>query len=520
MQNPHVLAVLPLLAVLASAQTSEAERWLDQLTHADANVRTVARDALVAMGAPAVAPLVQRLANANDDTTIACLDVLRELAPVAGEAFTVVRERVQALKRRSSDDVTPAVALPLLTTMAELIPHRRGSEEIGLHELVRIGAAWEGLGGGFATALLRLRERQRVPLAIDRPELRRMVAGRASLRAEVAIERLGALGSSARSAIPELRAVLDLPEPRMLTNGDVLPLHRKVARALLAIAPDAPEAAAARAVLAGTWAPPERPQKVLPERLRSRLAELGATVRDEGDDGRRAAAVANLVALGAPAVPTFVALLDPSTPEAATTAALAGLRGLGRHGVAAVPALVTAMRSLPAQHTIDVVQVLAATAPWSRDVFFAPTYDCSPGRLEIDGRAIQGTIDVAFLNAMGNAWCELQIALRVPVDAPVDRLRELLDDPEVRRRQRALAVIAARGSEVGDLLEALVPMLTAAQPVENEHEWVNERTVRRRRVDRSAEVQRLVAATILAIAPSGHDASTQARRRLAELDGK
>jgi len=519
MQNPQVFAAFPLFAVLVSAQAPEAERWLDQLTHADTNVRAAARDALVAMGASAVAPLVQRLANADDDTTIACLDVLRELAPVAGEAVAVVRERVQALKRRRGDHVAPPVVLPLLTTLAELIPHRPSSEEIGLTDLVRLGMAWEELGAGFRTALLRLRERQSVPLAIDLPELRRMVAGRAALRAEVAIERLGALGPAAKSAIPELRAVLDLPEPRMLTNGDVLPLHRKAARALLAIAPDAPEVAAARAVIAGTWATPEQPQPVLPERLRSRLAELGATLRDETDDDRRAAAVANLVALGTPAVPTFVALLDPSSPEASTTAALAGLRGLGRHGVAAVPALVEALRSLPAQHTIDVVQALAATAPWSRDVFFAPTYSCSVGRIEIEGRAIQGTIDVAFLNAMANGWRDLHFALDVSVDASVERLRKLLDDPEVRRRQRTLAVIAARGSEVGDLLEALVPMLTAAQPVELQQEWVDER-VRHRKVDRSAEVQRLVAAAILAIAPSGHDACATARRRLAELDAK
>lgn len=520
MQKPHVLAVFPLLAVLASAQTSEAERWLDQLTHADAEVRTAARDALVAMGAPAVAPLVQRLANANDDTTIACLDVLRELAPVAGEAFAVVRERVQALKRRRGSEATPALAVPLFATLAELAPHRRADDEVDTRDQVRFLVDWEGKGPELGVVLQRLRVRQAFPLAVDVTTLRREVAGRVALRAEVAIERLEALGPAALAALSELRAVLDRRQPRMLVTGEDVPLHRKAARALLAIAPDAPEAAAARAVLAGTWAPPERPQPVLPERLRSRLAELGATLRDDGDDGRRAAAVANLVALGAPAVPTFVALLDPNSPEAATTAALVGLRGLGRHGVAAVPALVEALRTLPAQHTIDVVHALAATAPWSQDVFFAPTYSCSVGRLEIDGRAIQGTIDVAFLNALQSGWRDLSYALDVPVDASVERLRELLDDPMLGRRERALAVIAARGDEVGDLLATLVPMLTATQPVEYQHEWTEARTVRNRKVDRSAEVQRLVAATILAIAPSDHDASNQAGRRLAELDGK
>ena len=516
----HALLVLGLVAGSATGQQDAVARWIDQLATPDAAARAAARDALVAVGAPAVAPLAKCLATADDDTTIAVLDVLRELAPVAGEAIGAVRQRMQAMRRRRGTDPVPPMALPLLTTLAELIAHRGPDDEVNDRDLVRFYVDFELHGGAFTAMLNRLRHRQRFPLTVGLPELRRVAASRSALHAEVAIERLGRLGAAAQAAVPELRAVLDRPEPRVLSTGDALPLHRKAARALLAIAPQAPEAVAARAVLAGTWQPPERPQPVVPERARARLAELGAVLRDERGATRRAAALENLVALGALAAPIFASLLEPDTPEVAIQDALTGLRRLGRHGADAVPALVEALRSLPAPHTIDVLRALGTTAPWATDLYQMGDYTTRVGKLTIDGHRIKGTIDIAFINAFSVAFNDVQHALDIPVDATADSLRDLLADPVVGRRRRALEVIAARGSECSALLDVLVAMLSAAQPVEHVHEWIDAGSARMAKVDRSDAIQRLAASTILAVAPNGHAAIAAARDRLAHPEAK
>lgn len=515
-----VFFALALIAGHAAGQREPVAQLLDQIASSDATSRTTARDALVAVGASAVAPLAQRLATADDDTTIAILDVLHELAPVAGEAIGAVRQRMQATRRTRGRDAVPPTALPLLTTLAELIAHRGPDDEGNDRDLTRFCIDFDAQGVAFTAALQRLRHRQRFPRTVDVPELRRIAASRAALQAEVAIERLGRLGVAAQAALPELRAVLDRPEPRLLATGDSLSLHRKAARALLAIAPQSTAAAAARAVLAGTWQPPERAQPVVPERVRARLTELSTVLRDERDAALRAAAVENLVAFGALAAPTFASLLEPGTPVIAIQDALTGLRRLGRHGAAAVPALVVALRTLPAQHTIDTMRALGTTAPWSADVYQPGSYTCSVGHLAIDGHRIEGTIDIAFLNAFSLAFQEVQQALDIPVDATVVSLRELLGDPVVGRRRRALEVIAARGSECSSLLDVMVAMLIAPQPVEHVHEWIGAASARMAKVDQSDAIQRLAATTILAVAPNGHVATVAARDRLAQAEAK
>ncbi|HEX6812532.1 MAG TPA: hypothetical protein VF384_12980 [Planctomycetota bacterium] len=184
-----------------------------------------------------------------------------------------------------------------------------------------------------------------------------------------------------------------------------------------------------------------------------------------------------------------------------------------------MPRIGDALVTLSAECTVEVLRTLAATAPWSEHVVFAMTMQ-SVGNLTIAGYRIEGTIDVAFLNAFNIALQEFHVAKAVPVDSTSDQLRELLADRSVARRRRALEVIAARGCECADLLDAVGAMLDEQQPPEHVSERDNAQRIRTRQVDRTEQIRRLAAAAIVAIAPPEHALVATANKILAEPAAK
>jgi hypothetical protein len=238
------------------------------------------------------------------------------------------------------------------------------------------------------------------------------------------------------------------------------------------------------------------------------------------DPARSQAAADNLVAFGGIAAPAVAARLDPALGSAANMAALGVLQRLGRHGAPAVPRITDALVTLSAEHTVEVLRTLAATAPWAEDVVLELATHFSVGHLSIAGHRIEGTIDVAFLNAFTQVQREFQIAMAVPVDGTSDQMRDLLTDRSVARRRRTLEVIAARGRECADLLDAVGAMLDAQQPAEHVSEWVDAQGIKTMNVDRTAQVRRLAATAIVAIAPPEHALVATARTILAEPAAK
>jgi hypothetical protein len=502
-----------LASAAAPAQAADATQLVEQLAHAA--TRGDARERLVALGASAALPLATRIDTACADHARACLEVLGELGPAGG---TAVPKLVEVLRDRTRSAGIPVdVRVALVATLAELIPYRGDGIEItvvdqGTFNLLGLRRV-NGVDA-MDTHWTRLMERQRFPRGLHLDTLLVAASGRRALDVEVAIEQIGARGPAASRAVPLLRAVLDRPEPRLLPTDVRVPLHRKAAQALLAIAPDAPQSAAARAVLAGTWSPPAAPEPAVPERARRRvdelLEQLGST-----DRARRQVAADNLAALGAIAAGPVATRLGPSASAETIDAALDVLRRLGKHAAPAVPAIDEALTRLPADHTIAAVRALGATLPWSTETFLDPKCSFGVGHLVIRGRRIAGTIDVEFVNTLQAALTEMEAAMTVPVDGLPEQLRVLLSDASVTRRRRTLEVIAARGTECASLLDTLAGMLAAPQPAEVVTEKVDEQSSRTTQVDRSDVIQRLAARAILAVAPADHALLAAARERLA-----
>lgn len=501
------LLMFCLASAAARAQAADATRLVEQL--AFVSMHSSARERLVALGASAVAPLTARVRTAPVDHACACLEVLGELGPTGGAAVPALVDLLR--ERRLGMEVQAALA----ATLAELIPYRSDGIEITSEDLMRLGIGVGRANGTWS----RLLERQQFPRGLDLDALHAAASGRRPLHVEVAIEMLGARGPAAARAVPLLRAVLDRPEPRILLTDSLVPLHRKAAKALLAIAPDAPEAAAARAVLAGTWSPPAAPEPVVPERARRRIDELLDDL-DAADTARRQAAADNLTALGGIAVGPVASRLDPGAGAQTIDGALDVLRRLGKQAAPAVPAIAEALLRLPADHTVTVLRALGATVPWSADAFLWPSCSSSVGRLVIEGHQIAGTIDVPFLNAFQAALTEMHIAMAIPVDGSPEQLRALLSDSRVARRRRALEVITARGTECAALVDTLAAMLVEPQPSEVVTEQIDAQSWRSIRADRSDVIQRLAAKAIVAVAPADHALVVVARERLAQPEGK
>jgi hypothetical protein len=524
MTAPRILLSCWFVVAAASAQVPEPAELVRGL--ASPETRDAARKQLLGLGGAAATALVDCLGDASVEHGRECLAVLAELGPNGGPAVLPLARLLSGGHEMHANLLVDAWA-----TLAELIPYR--SEEIDEADLQRMigerglsafDRSWSLVSGSedslaLTVAMRRLRERHACPRALTLDELLVAARGRRAFAAEVAIERLGAMGPAAARALPLLRQVLARPEPRVLPGDQRIPLHRKAARALLAIAPDDTGAATARAALAGAWTPPARPGPEIPERASRRIAELLEELA-AADPARSQAAADNLVALGSIAALPVAARLDPALGSVANATALGVLQRLGRHAAPAVPRITEALMTLSAEHTVAALRALVATAPWSEHVVLGLTAQCSIGHVSIAGRRIEGTIDVAFLNAFHHALQEFHLAMAVPVDGTSDQLRDMLADRLVARRRRALEVIAARGRECADLLDAVGAMLDAQQPAEHLSEWINAQSFGTRQVDRTEQIRRLAATAIVAIAPPEHALVATARTILAQPAAK
>jgi hypothetical protein len=500
------------IAALATAQSRATPAELvEQLAVAES--RANARTQLLALGKEAVPALANRVTATEPGLQAEVLAILIELGPDAGAA---VPQLIAAVERNGPRDPTP-----VLQALAELGPFRAPDVDIDLnnlsHTLLTRGFRRQGLDtevDGY-----RLRRRLDFPRTLDVEALLVIAQGCQAYRVELAVEHLGLHGPAAAAALPVLQRLLERPEPRILMTDRTVPMHRKAARAVLAIAPVSPQAELARAVLAGKAPPPVAAPAVpaVPERARVRIAEL---VAELDVAAKRGGAAANLVALGALAAPAVAATLAQEHDVDSRQAALAVLRDLGPRAASTVPELLEALTSLSTDHTVSVLRTLQATAPWCTDVVPGFTDSCSLRHLDINGRRVQGKVDGAFLTAFFAARAQYWAALSVDPTSPPAELDALLDSLDVAKREAALAVVRERGSACRTLLPTLARMLTADPPKGNFVEWLDSGGVRTGPITRTAVVQHLAAQAIVAIAPSDDPLVAAARDVLARGEPK
>ena len=510
----HELAIVSVLlsvTALAAAQSRPTPGELvEQL--AVAEQRGPARERLLALGKDAVPALANRVSATERELRAEVLAILIELGPDAGAAVP----QLAAAMRGSPDYPTST-----LQALAELVPFRAPDveivkEELSRFQLTRLHRRGQPDTDSDPSLGTRLQQRLDFPRAPDVASLLTIVQGYQAFRVELAVEHLGLHGPAAAAALPMLQRLLERREPRILTTERTVPLHRKAARAVLAIAPASPAAELARAVLAGKTPPPAAPSPV-PDRARARIAEL---VVQLDDATKRSAAAANLVALGALAAPAVAATLTQEHDVDSREAALGVLRDLGPRAASTVPELAEALTSLSAEHTVSVMRALQATAPWCRDVVTLGCAAFSIGQLELHGRRVQGKIDAEFLTAFFAAQMEFHAVMTVDPSCSLDELGKLLDSPAVTTREAALAVARERGAECRSLLPALATMLTADQPKGHFVRWNEGGSVTTGDVDRSADVQNLAARAIVAIAPPDDPLVIAARDVLARPEPK
>jgi hypothetical protein len=448
--------------------------------------RAGAHARLVELGAAAVPSLVAALGEADGVLYDACLAVLRDLGPQAGPAFPAL------LSERTHRSTV------WLLTIGEVVLFRASDVMFDARSVVRdfnVRLRRE-LTVEESVAQQRWILRAEFSRSLDTPSLVATAGGLNALRAEVAVELLGVRGAAARNSLRVLGEILERPDPRVLGVDQRVPLRRKAARAVLQIDPAGELAALARRVLAGTQPPPDELVEVMPARLRERVDQLLA---DLARADCREAAIENLLALGeAVAAPTGAALAGRMDTETAR-AALTVLQRLGPAAVTAVPDLFAALRLLPTDCTVPVLNALAAIAPWSRDVIPVLTYSGGIGRISVLGAALPGGADPAFWNDFTVAVELYRVALDVDPSVPISELRALLAHPYLRMRERALVLAGQRGAECRPLLDRLSSMLEERQPESGETTWLATGVVERM-VDRTPQVHRLVAETILAIA--------------------
>lgn len=481
---PSLLLVLP----LAAQVERDPARLVGQLRVAEE--RASARAALVAQGSAAVPALLDLLPDVEGDEADRLLGILEEIGPAAGSA---VPELLAAVDRAAT-----TWGSRLLWTLSELGPYRSPGVELdgarlGIQvHMARLQKRVVG-GGDDAVPLGRLDSRLSIPIDAAVAALRHIVRGHSAWRIELAVELLGRRGADAAAALPELRQVLDRPDPRVLTTERTVPLRAKAARAILAIAPMGEHAGAARAVLAGAKAPAPPP---VPPRVLARIDKLATELRV---DATCQAAADNLVALGEPAAATLVAAAK-NEPGDVRTVALRALRGLGQRAAAVVPDLLDLLFEVEAEDAVAIVEVLTAAAPWCRDVMPYFSYGGSVGSLEVMGHRLPGAPGVADLNAFWAAAAELIVALDIDPTCSWSELARLLEHRDVLHRERALELLAARDADARPLLPVLAGMLDARHPPRHVHTWVDARSSRSELRDCSPRVHWLVARAILAIA--------------------
>lgn len=503
---PAVVAVLLLPGPVLAQANPTAEQLVMQMQLLAPEQRVGAREQLLALGKAAVPALLAGLEAVDEDVRTERMAVLVELGPVAGSA-------VPELKRLVTQKECPAL-VPTLEALAELVPYRDAAVAFDQQVLtdIHVKQLLMRQRGQVAPAdpvltFQRLRVRFEFPSQLDQDELVTAVQSYNAFRVELAIELLGQRGVAEPTALAALRALLERPEPRILTTERTVPLHRKAARAILAMAPASAEAELARRVLAGELLP-QSPSPPIPERARTRVAEL---VTELARPDKRAAAAANLVALGAIAVGPIAATLQQDHDVEFVAAALGILGDLGPRAASAVPQLFDALLTLPIDHTIAVLHALRQTGPWCRDLVPSLSGSWSVGRLEIAGRHIKGNPDAAFLNEYQMVAQSFHMAMSVDPGSSLRELQTMLSHPMVVMRERALIVLRERGVSARPLLPVLVTMLSAEQPSQHVMKMLDAQSSTSERIDRTSHLQRLAAMAILAIATADDPAVAAAR---------
>ncbi|MCB9884533.1 MAG: hypothetical protein H6838_03520 [Planctomycetes bacterium] len=486
-------AFVVLGAMLGAQDTKEvavARDWLGRLEGAQCDQ---ARAALVEMGAAAVPAIMDVLEGADAASQAPYCSLLIEM----GSAAVGARARIEALlgdRKKATCE--------LVWVLAEIAGH-----EVVLDPDSRsprwVFNVMTTMKGDGQVAFSRLSSRSSMPRDLALEDWIEALASTNAVRVEFATEQLARLGAKAEAALPGLQLLLEVPDPRILGSERTIHLRRKAALAVLAIAPQSPAGDRAREVLAGVPPVIEAPPEV-PERAAARVTELARELRH---DGKRDEALANLVALGALAVPAFVAALDPEDVET-TAAALAGLTRLGRTGAAAAPALYDQLGRLPGSLHPALMRALTAVAPHCREVWCAMSWGSTGSSLTIFGRSLR--TEESAVNEFRDEATVFQVAMVTDSGCPIGELEHLLDDRYVPRRERALAELRRRGAAAARSLPEVVAMLDAAQPKLLKSVHVGN-TVTSQQVDRDDEVHRLAAEAILAIAPPGDPAIARAK---------
>lgn len=486
-------SLLLMLASTLAAQGGHAAGLVEAL--ADPERRSQASRDLVELGAAAVPALVGKLEADDADSQRAALAVIAELGPLAGEVFELLADKVANR------------ALPLpggVLALAELAPFRPDGIEVPHRKVAR--TLWGPILRRAAlsaqdqllcfVALERLRLSSEPVLGLE--SLADALGGFHALRVELTVDQIAALGPRAAAAAPRLAALLDLAEPRILRTDRVVPLHRKVARALLRIDPDGPFSGRARDVLRGVASiVPPTALASIPDRAGERIEAL---IKELADPRTHDAAVENLVALGAVvARPMGDALLRESE-EAVRTGAITVLRRLGPRASEAVPALCEGLTELPTASTVAIVEALAATAPWCRDQPPPWWSQQSIGSVSVWGQPLAGPVDIEFLNAFCDASSRYVAAFEVDPGGPVAELVAHLESKNVLTREAALRVLRTRRAAARDFLPTLSAAIAAEHPLLHRMRWINAGSSTMERVDRNEVVRRLAAQAVVAIA--------------------
>jgi hypothetical protein len=498
-------AVAPFAIALLAAAVARAQDPVDPAACVKALTvdwkRATAHRDLIALGGKAVPALIDALDGRDQFVVGEVASILREIGPDAGGA-------VKRLKSLCDTHTAPFEVLEALT---ELVPYR--SEDVVFDPrwlpiaLMYLHAMRDAEG---MVLIARLQARGSLEANTDVATLERLARSRNAFRAELAIELLARRGPTAAVAVDGLAALLLLPDPRILLTDRTVPIRERAARAILALAPDAPAAATARAVLAGTLAPRTNRAPV-PERASRRAEQVVAElVRTE----TRAAAADNLVALGPISVPPLLAALRKPHDEEFAAAAVDVFRRLGPASVDAVPALSEMLVTRPATETVAIAHTLLVTAPWSRDLLLLDRTG-SLGSISILGRAIPGPIAVDMQNDIDQALNEVSAAILVDASSTPDELRALLVDPSVLKREAALRIVSMRGPELRALLPDLAGMLDQPQPQNHRGMWRADGSITAMPESRDDLAHRLAADAILAVAAADDPLVQKARKVLA-----
>ena len=485
-----------------------------ELKHLPAKDRRVTERKLVALGAAAVTPLLDAFETAGDQDQFACR-ILRTLGLLGSAGGGAVPRLVKTVRK-----CRPPVLLPLLRTIGTLTPFRAVDVKIrGISMHLSGRRPVPGVTRipelESFTEYHRVAERARFPLQPDRQTLLGSLQSYKAYRVELAIEWLSR-GEPQRAALPGLLRILDQPDPRIAWASRRVPLRRAAAKEVLRITTKGEPAVLARAVLNGAK---PKPQREIPKSARDRIAELIAELGSKDKVVVRRAAE-NLWAYGRVATPALAAALPDLKGSLGRSAALEAIRKLGKQGAGATLALAEILTEYPAEHTVEIFEALTATIPWSRDVVPTVTYSYSLGQLDFHGIRIQGDASAAVFTRLNRSYYRLSVASTVDAQTSVVELERLLESKNVYMRELAIRILRSRGPEAAPTVPGLIAAMGSTHPQANSATWNQDGSVSLGKISRDAQVHRLAAEAILAVAPSNAEATAAARAKIAKLKAR